>query len=164
MSTKEYALKGQNKTMPQSLAQIYVHIIFSTKERYPFINEVIEPQLFAYMGDTIKRCKGVPFLINGTADHVHILSSLPRTMSLSKYIEEIKRNSSRWIKTKDIQYEKFAWQNGYGAFSVSSSQKDFVVRYIAGQKEHYRMATFKEEFIAFLEKYNIEYDEKYLWN
>lgn len=116
------------------------------------------------MGNTIQRCEGVPFLINGMADHVHLLSSLPRTMSLSKYIEEIKRNSSRWIKTKDSQYEKFAWQSGYGAFSVSSSRKDSVVRYIAGQKDHHRTVTFKEEFIAFLEKYGIEYDERYLWD
>lgn len=150
--------------MPQSLAQVYVHIIFSTKGRYPLINESIEPELFAYMGDTIKRCEGVPFLINGTADHVHLLSSLPRTMSLSKYIEEIKRNSSRWIKTKGSQFEKFAWQSGYGAFSVSSSRKDSTVRYIAGQKDHHRAVTFKEEFIAFLEKYGIEYDERYLWD
>lgn len=150
--------------MSQSLAQIYVHIVFSTKGRYPFINENIEPELFAYMGDTIKRCQGVPFLINGTADHVHVLSSLPRTMPLSKYIEDIKRNSSRWIKTKDSQYEKFAWQSGYGAFSVSSSQKNSVVRYIAEQKQHHKRTTFEEEFIAFLEKYKIEYDKKYLWN
>ena len=150
--------------MPQSLAQIYVHIIFSTKGRYPLIHEGIEPGLFAYMGDTLKRCGGVPFLINGTADHVHLLSSLPRTMALSKYIEEIKRNSSRWIKTKDSQYEKFAWQGGYGAFSVSRSRKDSVVRYIAGQKDHHKTVTFKEEFVAFLEKYGIEYDEQYLWD
>ena len=150
--------------MSQSLAQIYVHIIFSTKERYPFIDEMIEPELFAYMGDTIKRCQGVPFLINGTADHIHVLSSLPRTMSLSKYIEDIKRNSSRWIKTKDTQYEKFAWQSGYGAFSVSSSQKNSVMRYIAEQKQHHKRTKFEEEFVAFLEKYKIEYDKKYLWN
>jgi REP element-mobilizing transposase RayT len=150
--------------MPQSLAQIYIHIIFSTKERYPFIHESIEQELFAYMGDTLKRCGGVPFLINGTADHVHLLSSMPRTISLSKYIEEIKRNSSRWIKTKDPHYEKFAWQSGYGAFSVSSSRKNSVSHYIASQKEHHRQVTFKEEFIAFLEKYDIEYDERYLWD
>ncbi len=150
--------------MPQSLAQIYIHIVFSTKERYPFIDTAIEPELFAYIGATIKRCEGIPFLINGTADHLHILSSLPRMMSLSKYIEEIKRNSSRWIKTKGGKYEKFAWQNGYGAFSVSSSRKDSVVRYIAGQKEHHKRVTFKEEFITFLEKYNNEYDERYLWD
>jgi len=150
--------------MSQSLAQIYIHIIFSTKERYPFIDTSIEPELFAYIGDTINRCEGVPFLINGTMDHIHILSSLPRTMSLSKYIEEIKRNSSRWIKTKNDQYKKFAWQNGYGAFSASSSRKDSVVRYIARQKDHHKTTTFKEEFVAFLEKYNIEYNETYLWD
>lgn len=150
--------------MSQSLAQIYVHVIFSTKERYPFIAESVESELFAYLGDTIKRCEGVPFLVNGTADHVHVLSSLPRTISVSKYVEEMKRNSSRWIKTKSGLYEKFAWQNGYGAFSVSSSQKNAVTSYIAGQKEHHRTVTFKEEFVAFLEKYNIEYDERYLWD
>ena len=150
--------------MSQSLAQIYVHIVFSTKERYPFIQPPIESELFAYMGAIIKRCDGFPFLINGTADHLHILSSLPRTLALSKYIEEIKRNSSRWIKTKDSRYEKFAWQNGYGAFSVSSSQKDSVLRYINGQKEHHKTVTFKEEFVTFLKKYNIQYDERYLWD
>jgi putative transposase len=150
--------------MPQSLAQVYVHIVFSTKERYPFIRPNMESELFAYMGDTIKRIGGIPHLINGTADHVHLLSSLPRTVALSKYIEEIKRNSSRWIKTKDNDYQKFAWQNGYGAFSVSSSQKESVIRYIAGQKEHHRDITFKDEFLAFLKKYNIEYDEQYLWD
>jgi putative transposase len=150
--------------MPQSLAQVYVHIVFSTKERYPFIRPNMESELFAYMGDTIKRIGGIPHLINGTADHVHLLSSLPRTVALSKYIEEIKRNSSRWIKTKDNDYQKFAWQNGYGAFSVSSSQKESVIRYIAGQKEHHRDITFKDEFLAFLKKYNIEYNERYVWD
>jgi len=150
--------------MPQSLAQVYVHIVFSTKERYPFIQPNIESELFAYMGDTIKRTGGIPHLINGTADHVHLLSSLPRTVALSKYIEEIKRNSSRWIKTKDSGYQKFSWQNGYGAFSVSGSQKDSIIRYIAGQKEHHRNIPFKEELLAFLKKYNVEYDERYLWD
>ena len=150
--------------MPQSLAQIYIHIIFSTKEHRCFIDTAIETELFAYIADTIKRCDGLPFLINGTPDHIHILSSLPRTMSLSKYIEEIKRNSSRWIKTKGSGYQKFAWQNGYGAFSVSSSRKDTVTRYIAEQKDHHKNITFKEEFIAFLKKYDIKYNEIYLWD
>ena len=150
--------------MPQSLAQIYVHIVFSTKDRYPFIESDVESQLYAYMADTIKRSGGSPHLINGTADHVHLLSSLPRTMTLSKYIEEIKRNSSRWIKTKAVDYEKFAWQNGYGAFSVSRSRFDSVKRYIAGQKEHHQAVAFKEEFLAFLEKYGVTYDPEYLWD
>jgi len=150
--------------MAQSLAQMYVHIVFSTKERYPFIQTNIEPQLYAYMADTIKRMDGIPCLINGTADHVHILSTLPRTVTLAKYIEEIKRPSSRWIKTKDGMYQKFAWQNGYGAFSVSSSRVDSVKRYIAGQKEHHRTVTFQEELLEFLQKYNVAYDERYLWD
>lgn len=150
--------------MPQSLAQVYIHIVFSTKDHYPFIQPDIESELFAYMGDTVNRVGGVPHLINGTADHVHILSSLPRTITLSKYIEEIKRNSSRWIKTKKNDCQKFAWQNGYGVFSVSSSQKDSVLRYIAEQKEHHRKLSFKEEFLAFLKKYNVKYDEQYLWD
>lgn len=143
---------------------MYVHIVFGTKGHSPFIQPPVEPELFAYRGGTIKQVGGIPYIINGTADHVHILSSLPRTISLSKYIEEIKRPSSHWIKTKDGMYQKFAWQNGYGAFSVSSSKMDSVKRYIAGQKEHHRQVTFKEEFLAFLQKYGIEYDERYLWD
>jgi putative transposase len=150
--------------MSQSLSQVYVHIVFSTKERHPFIQPDVETELFAYMGDAIKRLGGTPHLINGTTDHVHLLSSLPRTIALSMYIEDIKRNSSRWIKTKDSDYQKFGWQNGYGAFSVSSSQKDAVISYIAGQKEHHRTVTFKDEFLAFLKKYNVEYNEQYLWD
>ena len=150
--------------MAQSLAQIYVHIVFSTKERYPFIQADIEPQLYAYMADTIKRMGGIPCLINGMANHVHILSIFPRTVTLAKYIEEIKRPSSRWIKTKGGMYKKFAWQNGYGTFSVSSSRVDSVKRYIAGQKEHHRTVTFKEELLEFLKKYNVKYDERYLWD
>lgn len=150
--------------MSQSLAQILVHIVFSTKERFPFFEDTVESELFAYLGDTLKRAGGVPFKINGTADHVHIFSSMPKTVALSKYIEEIKRNSSRWIKTKGSHYEKFSWQNGYGAFSVSSSQKGAVIDYIVNQKEHHQKLTFKEEFLAFLEKYEIQYDERYLWD
>ena len=116
------------------------------------------------MGGVVKKMDGIPYLINGTADHVHVLSSLPRTVTLSKYVEDIKRSSSRWVKTKGGMYQKFAWQSGYGAFSVSSSRMDSVMRYIAGQKEHHRRVTFKEEFVSFLEKYGVKYDEQYLWD
>ncbi|MDH4202502.1 MAG: transposase [Phycisphaerae bacterium] len=140
------------------------HIVFSTKDRCPFIETDIEPELFSYMAGTIKQMNGIPCLINGTLDHIHILSTLPRTVTLAKYIEEIKRPSSCWIKTKGRMYQKFAWQNGYGAFSVSSSRVASVKRYIAGQKEHHRAITFKEELLEFLRKYNVEYDERYLWD
>lgn len=150
--------------MGQSLSQLYVYIIFSTKNHYPFIHPEIEPELFAYMGDTINRSGGFPFLINGTSDHVHVFGTLPKIVSLAKYIEDIKRNSSRWIKTKGIQYQKFGWQDGYGAFSVSSSKKDVVIKYIANQKEHHKKVTFKEELLQFLKEYEIDYDERYLWD
>lgn len=150
--------------MPQSLAQIIVHIIFGTKTRQPFITAEIEPELFAYMGDTIKRNGGIPFLINGTKDHVHILCNMPRTVSLAKYIEEIKRNSSRWIKSKGVDYTDFAWQDGYGAFSVSSSKKKVVEKYIRDQKLHHKQLSFKEVLIRFFKEYGIQYDERYLWN
>ena len=116
------------------------------------------------MGDTIKRIGGIPFLINGTKDHIHVFTTLPKTISLAKFIEEIKRNSSRWIKSKGTGYQNFAWQNGYGAFSVSSSKKGIVIKYIANQKEHHKKQTFKEELLAFLNEYEIDYNEKYLWD
>lgn len=152
------------KNMAQSLSQMYTHIVFSTKKHYPFIKPNIENELFAYMGDTIKRLGGIPFLINGTNDHIHVFSTLPRTISLAKFIEEIKRNSSRWIKSKGTEYYNFAWQNGYGAFSVSSSKKGTLIKYIVNQKEHHKKQTFKEEFLAFLNKYEIDYNVKYLWD
>ena len=152
--------------MSQSLAQIYIHIIFSTRKRYPFIADFIKPQLYAYIADTIKRNGGNPILVNGTQDHVHILSTLPRTISLAEYIQKIKGSSSRWIKQQDAgwQCEKFSWQNGYGAFSVSQSTKAAVIGYIANQDEHHKKVSFQEEYVSFLEKYNIVFDEDYLWD
>jgi len=150
--------------MSQSLAQINVHIIFSTKYRNRLIRSEIESELFAYMGSTINRMNGNPFIINGDEDHVHLFSTLPRTVSLAKFIEEIKRNSSRWIKTKDRWYEKFGWQDGYAAFSVSSSQKNAVIKYITNQKEHHNKQLFHDELLAFLNEYGIDFDEKYLWD
>ena len=149
--------------MAQSLSKVYLHIVFSTKKRFPFIKPEIEDELYAYMGGTIKKLGGIPFIINGMGDHIHIFSTLPRTVALSKFLEEIKRNSSRWIKTKGREYQNFAWQGGYAAFSVSDSVKDTVVQYIQNQKEHHRSLSFKEEVIKFLKKYDLDYDEKYLW-
>ena len=150
--------------MAQSLSQLYTHTVFSTKNHSPFIKPVIETELYAYIGGTIKAIGGIPFMINGMDDHVHIFSTLPRTVALSKFVEDIKRSSSRWIKTKGVAYQHFAWQNGYSGFSVSSSQKDTVVRYIANQKEHHKTLSFKEEVLKFLQEYNIDYDERYLWD
>ena len=137
--------------MAQSLSQLYTHIIFSTKNHVPFIKPTIETELFSYIGGTIKAIGGIPFIINGMSDHIHIFSTLPKTVALSKFVEDIKRSSSKWIKTKGTSYKYFAWQNGYAGFSVSSSQKDTVVRYIANQKEHHKTLSFKEEVLKFLQ-------------
>ena len=150
--------------MSQSLAQIYIHIVFSTKYRKPLIFPEIEEELYAYIGGTIKSLKGNSIKINGVSNHIHILATLPKTITLSKYLEEIKRSSSKWIKTKGSNYKSFSWQRGYGAFSVSSYKVDVVKNYIAKQKEHHKSQDFKEEFIKFLDEYKVEYDEQYLWD
>ena len=149
--------------MGQTLTQIYLHLIFCTKNRYPYIDTGIEKELHAYIGGIIKQQKGIPMCINGTSDHIHILCSSPRTVAISDFLKEIKGSSSRWIKTKGIAYKKFEWQDGYGAFSVSHSQKDKVEKYILNQKAHHEKMTFEKEFVGFLEKHNKEYDERYLW-
>lgn len=148
--------------MPQSLTQMYVHIIFGTKYRYPFIKPEIEPELFSFMGGIIKRLNGIPILINGIEEHVHILSTLPKTVSLSKFVEEIKRNSSRWIKTKGLEYVDFKWQVGYAAFSVSKSKTKIVERYIARQKEHHRKQSSENELIGFYNVHGVNYNEQFL--
>ncbi|MDR1897874.1 MAG: IS200/IS605 family transposase [Prevotellaceae bacterium] len=149
--------------MGQSLVQIYLHIVFSTKNRYPFIDGEVEKELFAYIGGIIKNHKGIPFLINGMPDHIHILCSFPRSICLSDFLKFIKGNSSFWIKSKGSQYQNFDWQDGYAAFSVSSSRKPNVENYIRNQKKHHKAIGFQEELLKFLKEYNIEYDERYLW-
>ena len=150
--------------MSQTLVKMYTHIIFSTKKHQPFIKPDVEQELHSYIGGVIKQNGGIPFMINTMPDHIHILSTLPKNISLSKFLEEIKRNSSRWIKTKGKVYENFAWQGGYCGLSVSSSKTQAVSNYIANQKEHHKKMTFKEELIKFLKEYGIEYDERYLWD
>jgi len=150
--------------MSQSLAQIYIHIVFSTKYRKPLIQPEIEEELYAYIGGIIKSLKGNSIKINGVSNHIHILATLPKTITLSKFLEEIKRSSSKWIKTKGEDYKNFSWQRGYGAFSVSSYKVDVVKNYIAKQKEHHKSKDFKAEFIKFLDEYKVEYDDRYLWD
>ena len=149
--------------MPHSYVSNLVHYIFSTKERYPFIDPELESRLWPYMGG-IARENGMKALaIGGTTDHVHTLLSLPATLSVAKAIQLIKGGSSKWVHDQLPSYRKFAWQDGYGAFSVSASQTKSVIRYIVGQKEHHREKTFEEEFLEFLDKYGVEYDRRYLF-
>jgi putative transposase len=150
--------------MPQSIAYNYSHITFSTKNRYPFIDEAIEEELFNYIGGICKNLDFKPVKIGGYRDHVHILCVLSRKVTLMKLIEEIKSHSSKWIKTKGEKYHNFYWQRGYGSFSVNPAEIDVVVRYIKNQAEHHKKKAFKEEYVGFLKKYKVEYDERYLWD
>ena len=149
--------------MPHSYVSNLVHYIFSTKERFPFIDHELESRLWPYMGG-IARENGMKALaIGGTTDHVHTLLSMPATLSVAKAIQLIKGGSSKWIHDRLPKHRKFAWQDGYGAFSVSASQMKSVIRYIDGQKEHHRKKTFEEEFLEFLDKYGVDYDRRYVF-
>ncbi len=150
--------------MPQSIAYNYLHITFSTKYRVPMIDEAIEEELFKYIGGICKNLECNPIKVGGYRDHIHILCVLSRKIALMKLLEEIKSHSSKWIKTKGDQYKNFYWQRGYGSFSVNPAEIDVVVRYIENQAEHHKKKTFQDEYIAFLKKYNAEYDERYLWD
>ena len=150
--------------MPQSLACLHIHLIFSTKNREHFLHERVRDSLHAYLA-TILRNLGCPALvINSVEDHVHILFDLARTVALSQAVEEVKRASSKWIKTQGAEFSDFAWQAGYGAFAVSESKVSAVRDYIADQQEHHRVHTFQEEYQTFLERHRISYDERYVWD
>ncbi len=150
--------------MPQSLANIYIHLIFSTKDRHPFLTKKINPDLHAYMATVLTNLKCPATLINSVEDHAHILFNLTRTVTVALVVEDVKKSSSKWIKTQGPEFEKFAWQAGYGAFSVSESNTAKVANYIRNQEEHHRKITFQEEYRSFLTKHNMEYDERYVWD
>jgi REP element-mobilizing transposase RayT len=150
--------------MPQSLVKNYIHIIFSTKERYPFIDNSISKELYSYLGGICKNLESYPVKIGGISDHVHILCLLSRKIALMKLVEELKSHSSNWIKSKGQKYRKFYWQNGYGGFSVNPTQLEVVQKYIQNQKEHHRKSTFQDEYRVFLKKYDMEFDERYVWD
>ncbi len=150
--------------MPQSLSSILIHLIFSTKNREPFITGEVEPELYPYMASIFKAMKSPALIINGSSDHVHMLFSLSRVITIADLVEEVKTASSKWIKTKGRQFTNFHWLNGYGAFSIGQSQVPDVKRYIARQKEHHRRITFQDEYRKFLRRYGVDYDERYVWD
>jgi REP element-mobilizing transposase RayT len=158
------ALKGARQLMPQSLARLHTHLIFSTKNRERILGEAVRDSLHRYMATVLQNLGCPPVLINSVADHVHILFELGRTVSVSHVVEEIKTTSSKWIKTQGDEYTTFAWQAGYGAFAVSESNVASVREYIADQSEHHRAKSFQEEYRAFLEKHRVAFDEKYVWD
>jgi len=150
--------------MSQSLVKNYVHIVFSTKHRQPFIDKTIQAELYAYIGGICKNHECYPYAIGGIEDHIHILCSLSKKIPLYKLLEVVKSKSSIWIKTKGKAYEHFYWQRGYGAFSVNPSEVSIVKRYIDNQEERHKKIGFKGELRAFLTKYEVAYDERYVWD
>lgn len=148
--------------MPQSLSQLYVHLIFGTKHREPLITETIEVELHAYLIGTLGKYNCQVIAINSVSDHIHILFRMSKNHALAKIVEETKKQSSKWMKEKGI--EAFFWQIGYGAFSVSPSKLQAVVQYIRKQKEHHQQLSFQKEMEMFMKEYDVtEYDAKYFW-
>lgn len=150
--------------MPQSLSAVYTHITFSTRNRENLIDEHIQPRLFEYLGGICKGLECNPVQIGGYLNHIHILCTLSRKITQAKLLETLKKESSKWIKTIDKKYQIFYWQNGYGIFSVNPSEVDVVIAYIKNQKEHHEKTTFQDEYRAFLKKYKVDYNERYVWD
>ena len=148
--------------MPDTYSKIYIHIIFSVKERQPLILKSFRSELFSYIGGIIKNKGQKPIIINGTADHIHILAGIKPDKTISDLVREIKSNSSKFINEKKYIQNKFQWQEGFAAFSYSESQLNKVAEYIKNQEEHHKKKTFSEEYIDLLEKFNVEYDKKYV--
>ena len=150
--------------MSQSLVRNYIHLVFSTKHRQPFIDEAIEDELHRYISGICSGMDCQPIQTGGTSDHVHTLFLLNKKLTLIKVVEQIKSHSSAWMKTKGNAYIEFYWQSGYGAFSVNPYEVDKVIDYIVHQRAHHSNLSFQDEFRAFLKKYRVDYDERYLWD
>ena len=149
--------------MSHRFTSLLTHLIFSTKERSPFLDRELSPECYAYLGGIIERFGGRRIVVGGETDHVHLLFDLPATLSLSDCLRTLKSNSSKWIHGKGPGRSKFAWQQGYAAFSVSKSGVDGVVRYIEQQHEHHRRVTYQEEVRRFLAEHGMACDERYMW-
>ena len=150
--------------MAHSYTNLLYHLVFSTKNRQTWLSEEMSPRLYEYLGGAIRSEGGIALIANGSSDHVHILAKLRQDKAVADVLRDIKANSSGWIHRTFRELRGFAWQHGYGAFTVSQSQVDNVRRYIANQKEHHQRFSFKEEFIALLKAHGIEYDERYIWD
>ena len=149
--------------MGHTATNVLVHFIFSTRHRAPLITKEIEADLHAYLGGILRELGGVALCINGMPDHVHLLVRMPSTHSVADVARLVKANSSRWVHQRWPQFKVFAWQSGYGAFSVSESGQGAVLQCILRQQEHHTKRSFKEEFVVFLRKNGVSVDEKYLW-
>ena len=151
--------------MAQSLARLWTHLIFSTKDRFPFLShKSMRADMHAYLATVLRTHECETVLVGGAEDHVHALFALSRNYSIANVVKEIKRTSSGWIKGISPRQGNFHWQSGYGAFSVSQSHLNQVINYIERQEQHHKGITFQDEYRAFLKKYGIEYDERYVWD
>lgn len=150
--------------MSHTYSRLHIHVVFSTKNRFPFISAELGSRLFPYIGGIIRELGGKPIHVNGIADHIHILVDVPPKIAIADLLRIVKANSSRWVHEQFPSHSKFAWQTGYGAFSVSHRDLETVRKYVANQAEHHHRASFQEEFLKFLSEYEIEYDERYLWD
>ena len=150
--------------MPQSLSFLLIHVVFSTKDRAPVLNPSVRSALHAYLATVARNAGCECYRAGGVADHVHLALRVSRTITTAKLVEELKTSSSKWLKTQSPALAAFAWQRGYGAFSVGPSDLDALRHYIDTQEEHHRMRTFQAEYRAFLTKYGFEYDERYVWD
>ena len=151
--------------MPQSLAQVFIHIVFSTKYRFPFLaDEAIRNEMHAYLGGTCNLLGCQVVTVGGVAEHVHILCRLSRNISIADLVGDVKRSSSKWIKSKGSMLVKFRWQNGYGVFSVGRTEVGRVKSYIVRQEEHHRKRAFQAELRTLLRAHGVAYDERYVWD
>lgn len=150
--------------MAHTFSDLLSHVIFSTKGRAASINDELRPRLHSYMGGIIRELGGTAIAVGGTADHIHILLRVPPSVSMADAMRVVKTNASRWIHETSPNQRLFAWQTGYGAFSVSESNRQAVIDYIASQEEHHRKTSFQEEYLAFLRRHGIEYDERFVFD
>ena len=159
----ESSLARRATQMSHTYTNLLYHVIFSTKERRPFIDDELKPRLHGYLGGIVTDIDCLPIKIGGVADHVHLLLKIPAKPSVSEVLRLLKCNSSGWVHDEFPQLKRFAWQEGYGAFTVSPSKKSDVEQYIANQEEHHRHRSFQDEFISILEKHEIEFDPATIW-
>lgn len=150
--------------MPQSLARLHIHLVFSTKNREGLILDSVRQALHSYMASVLQNLGCTPVIINSVEDHAHILFDLSRTVALSAAVEDVKKSSSKWIKTQGEAFAGFSWQAGYGAFAVSESNVAAVREYVARQGERHREISFEEEYRQFLTRHGIVFDERYVWD
>ena len=150
--------------MSQSLTRLYAHLVFSTKNRHAFLDETIRSRVHGYLASVIRDLESPWVVVGGVADHVHILFDMGKMVAPVKFVEQVKRESSKFVKTIDKKYARFYWQRGYGMFSVSPKDRDEAERYVRNQEEHHRKLTFQDEYRAMLRHYDVDYDEQYVWD